>query len=164
MNKDDFKIIIDSREQLPFKWGPMIEERGTLKTGDYSIKGYENEIGIERKSVADLCSTILRDRKRFEKEVIRGSKFKYFAVVVEGRTQDIISHIKKQFAINKARGKKYRFSNVGGQIKSVFNTLYHWSVKYCFGVFLCDDKLQAKNVTYELLRAYDKYKKRGDIK
>ena len=69
-------IIIDTREQLPFFVSPHWDEKITktvkgLTSGDYSLIGFENVVAIERKSLADLYSSLTNDRKRFEREFQR---------------------------------------------------------------------------------------------
>ncbi len=86
--------IIDTREQLPLDltWRngqKLATIRGTLKTGDYSLQGYEDIISIERKSVPDLMACISAHRERFERELDRMMSFKVRAVVVEGSWSDI---------------------------------------------------------------------------
>ena len=83
------QIVIDSREQRPFQFegdiysGTEIKQ-GALQSGDYSIKGLENKIGIERKSLADLVMCLGRERERFEREIVRARGLEFFAVVCEG--------------------------------------------------------------------------------
>ena len=48
----DFIIIKDIREQTPWEFHyehTVAEEIGTLKTGDYTVKGMEDKLVIERK-------------------------------------------------------------------------------------------------------------------
>jgi len=56
----DFTIIVDSREQKPYLFGGYTcgVKKSGLKTGDYSIEGYENSICVERKSKEDLYSSL----------------------------------------------------------------------------------------------------------
>ncbi len=75
--------IIDSREQLPLDLAPLRTVRGTLATGDYSIKGLESVVAIERKSLADLLCCCGQDRERFEREIVRLLAYPVRAVVVE---------------------------------------------------------------------------------
>ena len=80
--------IIDTREQRPvtleFKKGLVMQsEPGTLYTGDYSLKGFENLVAIERKSVDDLMGCIGTHRERFEREIIRLKGYEVKAIVVE---------------------------------------------------------------------------------
>jgi len=55
------QIIVDTREQSPYSFAtitpPPETIRATLKTGDYSLAGYENKITIERKSLIDAFGT-----------------------------------------------------------------------------------------------------------
>jgi len=92
-----FTIIVDSREQAPFgftdidisapagKTWEVKTLRVGLETGDYSIRGWEHLLTIERKSLTDLYGTIggghdrfVRECQRMEEMVRRGG----FAAVV----------------------------------------------------------------------------------
>jgi len=75
--------IVDSREQRPLDLAPLQCERGTLPTGDYSIRGLEQVIAIERKSESDLLACIGRERSRFEREVQRLLAYPVRALIVE---------------------------------------------------------------------------------
>lgn len=56
LKPEQVTAIIDNREQLPFDLSPLRTEAGTLATGDYSLKGLERRIAIERKSLSDYVS------------------------------------------------------------------------------------------------------------
>jgi len=89
-----FTIIVDTREQRPltFEYAPgktLESEPGTLYTGDYSIKGLEKHVCIERKSIQDLMGCIGRDRDRFERELDRMRGYEVKCLVVEGSWDDI---------------------------------------------------------------------------
>ena len=48
----EFTIIRDTREQTPWDFTfehTVAEELGTIKTGDYAVKGIEDKLCIERK-------------------------------------------------------------------------------------------------------------------
>lgn len=68
---DAITAIIDTREQLPLDLSPLQVEAGTLATGDYTVKGLENYITVERKSAMDMVGCFGGERERFEKEVQR---------------------------------------------------------------------------------------------
>ena len=55
----------------------------TLTTGDYSLKGFEDKVCIERKSLADLLGSLGVDRDRFMREVQRMRAYEYAGLVVE---------------------------------------------------------------------------------
>lgn len=77
-------IIIDTREQTPFIFGPEVATApGTLASGDYSLSGLTDLIAIERKSLPDLCACIGRERDRFKRELHRLQAYRCRAVIVE---------------------------------------------------------------------------------
>ena len=84
---ENLTAIIDSREQLPVDLAPMRVERGTLPTGDYSIKGLEQFVAIERKSAEDMLGCVGRDRERFDREVVRLLAYPCRAIVIEAGWQ-----------------------------------------------------------------------------
>jgi ERCC4-type nuclease len=75
--------IVDSREQLPLDLSPLRVEPGTLATGDYSVKGLEHVVAIERKGAEDMLACIGRERERFDREIQRLLAFPVRAIVVE---------------------------------------------------------------------------------
>lgn len=56
-------VVVDTREQLPYFAGHPWAHTGTLHTGDYSVRCYEDEFALERKSVSDLYSSIIQSRR-----------------------------------------------------------------------------------------------------
>ena len=86
-------ILVDSREQKPFtfeheRYDVQIQP-GTLTVGDYSLRGLEDKVAVERKSLPDLVQCLGRERERFERELQRGAALDAFAVVVEGSWSDL---------------------------------------------------------------------------
>ncbi|TXH18015.1 MAG: hypothetical protein E6R03_02915 [Hyphomicrobiaceae bacterium] len=103
-----FTVIIDTREQAPYQFRTFKAdakhktpsgivrdlfipvEIATLKTADYSIKGFESEIAIERKSLTDLFGTLGSGRERFERELERLSEFQIAHVVIEASWETVL--------------------------------------------------------------------------
>jgi len=85
------RIIVDTREQRPYQFEKYEVEaiRHTLKTGDYSLAGYEDRVAFERKSLDDLIGCLTTGRDRFERELARAKGLDLFAVVVEASMQDV---------------------------------------------------------------------------
>jgi len=79
----------DSREQLPLDLAPLRVEVATLPTGDYSVRGLEHVVAIERKSLGDLLSCVGQERERFDREVQRLLGFPTRALVVEASWADL---------------------------------------------------------------------------
>ena len=91
LNKESITAIIDTREQWVLDLPGLKTERATLTTGDYSLKGFERHVAIERKSLDDLVACCGRERERFDREVQRLLAYSVRALVVEATWQDIES-------------------------------------------------------------------------
>lgn len=61
-----------------------------LKTGDYSIYGYEQRVCVERKTLEDLYGSLGHDRERFAREFDRLAEMEYAAVVIEAGWHEIV--------------------------------------------------------------------------
>jgi DNA excision repair protein ERCC-4 len=68
------KILIDTREQLPFTFTAydVAPEPAALPVGDYSLPGFQDRASIERKSLEDLIGCLMgSNRERFERELYK---------------------------------------------------------------------------------------------
>ena len=129
-------IIIDTREQKPYKLPNSIT--ATLQTGDYSLKGFEDKITIERKTKTDAYGSLGKGRKRFEREFIRLSGFDYAAVIIECSAKNFII--------------KPKYSRLNP--KSAINTLVSWSIRYGVHVWFASDRKIGRFLTYRMLEKY----------
>jgi ERCC4-type nuclease len=130
------QIIIDSREQIPFRFSPTIQTvRRALPVGDYSIVGCEDLVVIERKSLGDLMGSITSNRDRFVRELRHLRAFRLAVLMVEGRWMDI-------------EGQNYR-----AQIhpNAVIGSLMAFTIKYGVVPILADDHETAGRITERLL-------------
>jgi len=77
-------IVIDTREQRPLQFPLEINcvMRG-MKTGDYTIDGYEDTVLVERKGLGDLIGCLTTGRNRFRKQLARLKKVPYRIVMIE---------------------------------------------------------------------------------
>lgn len=71
-------------------WQVLTKTTG-LASGDYSLFGFADRIAVERKSLADLYSTVGQGRERFERELIRLADMEFSAVVVEAEWSAVIN-------------------------------------------------------------------------
>lgn len=105
LNLESLTVIIDTREQRPFEFTymhkdpfdpkkiittSMCSKREKLETGDYSIKGLEKEIAIERKNLDDLLGCCGNSRERFEKEIQRLRAYPCRMIAVESSWDEIM--------------------------------------------------------------------------
>lgn len=98
-----FTIIVDTREQRPYKFAGIVgdvKDGGRLVSvplhgdcipaGDYSIQGWTDKVAVERKSKADLYSTLGSGRARFGRELERLDSLWWAAVVVEADWRELL--------------------------------------------------------------------------
>ena len=141
------KIIIDTREELPYTTFTVPTERGALYVGDYSIKGLEKHDAIERKELNDLIGCLTKSgRDRFERELCRGKGLDFFAVVVEGSIQDIkAGNYRSQMHPNAA-----------------YNSILAFMVRYKCPFFFVPNRKRGAELIQELLKhAYEDVLKRA---
>jgi ERCC4-type nuclease len=148
-----FTVIVDSREQAPFtftgivgdsadRYRPLIVpvRMAGLPTGDYSIAGMEHLCCVERKSAADLVSTLASGRERFEAEHQRMMAFRTAAVVIESELAAMLV----------APPIHSRMS-----MASVVGTYITWTtVKYRIPWIFCAGRRFAEIVTFKILRKF----------
>ncbi|KKL24098.1 hypothetical protein LCGC14_2418760 [marine sediment metagenome] len=89
LKPESVTAIVDTREQLPLDLSPLQSIEGTLTTGDYSVRGLEHVVAIERKSLPDLLGCIGQQRERFDREVQRLLAYPVRALVVEATWPDV---------------------------------------------------------------------------
>jgi ERCC4-type nuclease len=128
-NSKQIALIEDSREQTPLSFtkfsGVSIIRQG-LKTGDYSIQGYEDAICFERKSVQDLVGTLIGGHERFLREMERMKDFEIKYILVE-HSPSIVYHYCN------THGWQNKFDII---IQSLLAYAYHYQVRVRF----CKDR------------------------
>lgn len=134
-------IIRDTREQAGYdfsRFGATVKD-ATLASGDYSLDGYEEQVAIERKSLADAFTSFGRERRRFERELLRLSSFRYAAVVIEADWSTILF-------------KPPPFSQLKG--KTIFRSSIAWEQRYGVSFWTCIDREMAEITTYRMLERF----------
>ena len=91
-----YKVKKDTREKEKHGWifpvsdqclGTEVE---TLKTGDYTLEGYEKILTIERKGTSgEFAQNIVQSR--FEKELIRLEEFEQPFIILEFELEDVVN-------------------------------------------------------------------------
>lgn len=91
----NFTVIKDTREQDGYYFGPfnacagMVEHK--LDTGDYTIKGLEDKICVERKGcVEELAINLGQKKHAFLNEIERMQPFPHKFIVLEFSLEDLI--------------------------------------------------------------------------
>jgi ERCC4-type nuclease len=142
-------IIQDTREQSPFNFSfyGCDVAIATLKTGDYTIEGYEHIVCIERKkSASELATNLGKYRERFENELERMREFKHRYIVCEF-SEDNLRKFPHNAKIPK-RIKKYIRMNG----KYMRKRLYEYEEEYDVEIIFCEDKTEAEARVIEIFQ------------
>jgi hypothetical protein len=136
---DSFEILVDTREQKPFKFKKQMSSK--LDFGDYVASGeLFSKTYVDRKSEGDFLGTFGGGIERFEKEVNRAVSFDSFLfIVVESTIKNIkINNSSSRFKANLA----YVFHNVRALLLKYPN-----NIQFVF----CDGRFSAQEVTKRIL-------------
>ena len=134
-------ILYDTREQQPYqftRYPDVAVEPATLTTTDYTLRGLEDRIGLERKTLSDLTGTLTNGRERFQRECERGRGLEYYGLIVEASMEDVRLH-------------NYR-SKMTPQ--SLLQTLAAYSVRYGLHVHWCGCREGGEYMVYSLLSKF----------
>ena len=127
-------VLVDTREQLPYDFtaAGFRMEAATLKHGDYSVKGMERFIALERKSVDDLLACMTTQRERFETELLALRGYRYRAIVVEYNLDKLLSGLWANDMRNPKRNDP-AIHSIRSRMKweSAQGTIAAWAVRYC---------------------------------
>lgn len=141
-------VIRDTREKLGYRFTASKYFAGTvtekLDAGDYSLKGLENYIVIERKETMDeLCSNLGKERARFFRELERLKDIKHKFIIIEDYASSIF---------------KPRFSHMSSS--SILGSLSSIMLKYNVQIIFAGTEKVAKEIVRKLLaKAWDYYQK-----
>jgi len=82
-------IIQDTREQTPLVFTNLPVVVDGLTTGDYSVRGLEDDFAVERKTLPDLFGSLTSGRERFMRELQRMQAFPFRRLLVIGSESEI---------------------------------------------------------------------------
>ena len=123
-------------------------EQGSLKTGDYTLKGFEDMVCIERKfSVEEIATNLGKKKKAFDAEMKRMQEFPFRYIICEFSMSDLIDYPNSIFSDYM---KQTRPDYVKQQIskrritgKYLLRALMEYQTWYGIHVLFCDDKKNA---------------------
>jgi DNA excision repair protein ERCC-4 len=137
-----FTILVDTREQREFRFYGLATTVGTLKTGDYSLVGYQDRVAVERKSKADIWMCCATERPRFERCLERLAALERAAVVIECDLRELSIRPEYIQRVTPA---------------TVVGSCISWSCKYRLPFYWCDTRAYAERVTVRFLAAFLKH-------
>ena len=110
-------LAIDTREQAPYEPDGIPSLRRKLDYGDYTIKGFENQVSIERKSIDDFYLSIGRNRDRFKRMLERMQEAEFKGLLIEAYEDEVLS-------------PELSYSNM--HRNSVYSTIIAWKLNMGF--------------------------------
>lgn len=157
----EYIILRDTREKqgwdFPRDTLCLGVEDTALKTGDYTIKGYEDLICIERKKcVSEIAANIGKYKKRFEAEMRRIEKIRHRYIICEFSLQDIIDYPKN------SNIPKSRRDNMVISGKYVLKCLIEYQLEYGVQIIFCDNATNAAIFARSLLKRIHEQIERED--
>ena len=93
----NYTVIKDTREQDGWTFSPYDRcdgmEINTLHTGDYTLKGFEDIVCVERKaSVSEIATNLGKKKKAFYNEMERMKDFNFRYLMLEFSALDVIDY------------------------------------------------------------------------
>jgi len=119
-------FVIDTREQNGYSFNAPTVRRA-LPAGDYSLVGSETRVAVERKSMPDFVSTVIRARKRFHAELRKLAEYEHACIVVEGSLRDLLE------------GRYPGGAHPNALVGTVVSICVDWGIP----VFFCSDRQTA---------------------
>jgi ERCC4-type nuclease len=124
-------LVIDTREQAPYVPGGVPSVRRKLDYGDYSIKGFERQASVERKSLDDFYLSIGNNRNRFKRMLERMQEAEFRGLVIEGYEDEVLSPERSYSSIHR---------------DSVYATIVALEIKYGLHIYMgsrksCESKM-----------------------
>lgn len=129
VEKKRYTVIRDTREQEGNGWifpesdfcSGTIDR--TMKSGDYTLEGFEDVLAIERKrSTGELSKNVYE--KRFERELERLEDIKHSFLFFEFNLEDVIS-----FPFNSGI-PKYKWGRLRVTSQFMLKKIMEWQVRY----------------------------------
>lgn len=143
-----FTVLIDTQERKPWELSSasiLGTKYQKLKTGDYTIEGYEDLLCIERKaSITELAINI--NESRFPKFLERMSKFKYKYIVLESNMEELIN-FPHQSNLPQSVLKKIRVNG-----KYLLKCLTRMEIKYGINIIYCNSRENAQLVAINIMK------------
>ena len=138
-----YVILTDTSEKNGWSFNSfdkcLAVTRWGLKTGDYTVRGLERDLVVERKaSTGELAMNLGKKRKAFEAEIERMSSFRWKYILCEFSIDDLMN-----FPRNSGIPKKnLKFVRMNG--KFMWKKLCEYQEQSGVEVVFCDSKLDAE--------------------
>ncbi len=135
----DYTIIRDTREQLGYHFNPYDKCAGmirkALKTGDYTLKGFEDILCIERKaSTAEISNNMGRKKDAFHNEIKRMDEFRFAFLICEFTLEDVL-----KFPLN-STVPKHKWNSLKVTGRYMMKCFMEYQLRHNVKVLFCGNK------------------------
>ena len=156
----NYTVIKDTREQDGWIFSPYDKcdgmEIDTLHTGDYTLRGFEDVVCVERKaSVSEIATNLGKKKKAFYNEMERMRDFNFRYLLLEFSALDVIDYplsllgegdrelynLYKSGEIELPNFKRFKMveqTKISG--KYLIKSLMELSIRYDINVMFCGNK------------------------
>ena len=143
---DRIKVVVDSREKEPYSFDShcIATIRRALPTGDYTLEGFEESIAVERKTLDDFVSTVIRSRERFTRELERLEGYEASCIVIEADLSDMLAE---------------RYQS-GAHPNAVLGSVLSIILEYGVPIYFCSNRQAARQFVEGFLLMYHRKVKR----
>lgn len=141
----NYTIIIDTREQQPWSFKHHSIANKKLDAGDYSLEGFENILGIERKkSVCEIANNIVEPR--FKDAIERLGGLTYSFILLEFDLQNVLN-----YPIGSSLPKKL-WDKTKITPTFLLRNILDWELKHNIKVFFCGSSSNAEQLAEYIFR------------
>ena len=147
----NYTVIKDTREQDGWTFSPYDKcdgmEINTLHTGDYTMRGFEDVVCIERKGCAsEIAMNLGRKKKPFQAEMERMKDYNFSFIICEFDMDDLLKYPEGSKVPKGARSKV----RVTG--KYLLKCLLEFQIWYDTKIIFCGNKNNAFLVCNSLFK------------
>jgi ERCC4-type nuclease len=152
----EFTIIRDTREQTPWDFTfehTVAEELGTIKTGDYAVKGIEDKLCIERKGcIEEFANNLGKEYARFKRELVRMDEFPHSFIICEFPLKDLM-----EYPFHNNNTKLQQTSKISG--KYLLKIMLEIQLDHKVKIIFCGSKFYAIRTALSLMkRIHERYR------
>jgi ERCC4-type nuclease len=152
----EFTIIRDTREQTPWDFTfehTVAEELGTIKTGDYAVKGIEDKLCIERKGcIEEFANNLGKEYARFKRELVRMDEFPHSFIICEFPLRDLM-----EYPFHNNNTKLQQTSKISG--KYLLKIMLEIQLDHKVKIIFCNSKFYAIRTALSLMkRIHERYR------
>jgi hypothetical protein len=147
----NYTVIQDTREQEGWFFSEYDKcdgmEIGTMNTGDYTLKGFEDVVCVERKaSTCEIALNLGKKKQAFQNEMERMKDYPFSFIICEFDMADVLAFPENSRVPKSSR----KYVKVTG--KYLLKTIMELEIWYDTKIIFCGNRENAFRVTNSLFK------------